>query len=99
MHKIIHPMHTDQRQFHIREEPSGMEVSHATIPTLGRLRQENYHKYKASQSYARSQLKKLKAMRESKKMRRNLSKGENTQPIKGLTPTKENAGTQYPCHL
>lgn len=36
-------------------------------------------------------------MTESKKTRRNLSKGKkNTQPIKGLTPTKENAGTWYP---
>lgn len=91
-------MHTDQRQSHTGEEPSGMVGLHATAPALGRLRQ-NHHKYKASLSYARSQLKKLKAMRESKEMSRNVGNGKNTQPIKGLPPTKESAATQYPRHL
>jgi hypothetical protein len=54
-------MHTDQRTFRLREEPSGMVVLHATISTLGRLRQENHHKYKASLGSARSQLKKAKS--------------------------------------
>lgn len=67
LHKIFHPMHTHQRQSRIREESSGMVVLHATMPALGRLRQENHHKHTASLGYARSQLKKPKAMTESKK--------------------------------
>lgn len=67
LHKIFHPMHTDQSKFCVREESSGMVVLHATVPALGRLRQENHHKYTASLGYARSQLKKPKAMTESKK--------------------------------
>lgn len=66
-------------------------VLHATISTLGRLRQEN------KPGLCKITTHKAKAMTESKKTRRNLSKGKkNTQPIKGLTPTKENAGTWYP---
>ena len=38
-----------------------MVVLHATISTLGRLRQENHHKYKASLGTARSQLTKAKS--------------------------------------
>lgn len=61
-------MHIDQRKYRVREESSGLVVLHATMPALGRLRQENHHKYKASPGCARSQLKKPKAMTESKKI-------------------------------